>query len=159
MSGPQKPQLPIGYWLKRADQVLTDRINEAQRAHGLSRTQWQILNVLAELGSATEEQLASPLRPFADRTALRELIAGLQQRGLVSGKGALDDRYVLTMQGHQTHEAALALQQAVRRQAMQAISAADYATTVQVLQRIVENLSGEGAAQPDAAADPPPAGR
>ena len=146
MSEVKKPHLPIGYWLKRADEVLTKRINEAQRANGLSRTEWQILNVLSEVGSATDEQLEAPLRPFADITSLRELISGLQQRGLVSGKGTADDRYALTTHGQQTHEAALALQKEVRRQAMKDISEEDYATTVHVLQRIVENLSGEGAA-------------
>lgn len=147
MSGPKKPHLPIGYWLKRADEVLTARINEVQRANGLSRTEWQILNLLSELGSATDEQLEASLRPFAGITSLRELITGLRRRGLVAEKDAADGGYVLTTQGQQTHATALALQKEVRQQAMKGISEAEYATAIHVLQRIVENLDGEGAAQ------------
>jgi DNA-binding MarR family transcriptional regulator len=159
MNEPKKPHLPIGYWLKRADEVLTGRINEAQRANGLSRTEWQILNVLYEVGSATDEQLATPMRPFADVTSLREAVTGLGQRGLIAGNGSADDRYVLTTQGQRTHEAALALQKEVRQQAIKGISGADYATAIRVLQQIVENLGGEGAAQQGAAADSPQAAR
>jgi hypothetical protein len=32
-----KPNLPIGYWLKQADKLLTEKINEVQAANGVSR--------------------------------------------------------------------------------------------------------------------------
>jgi len=159
MSEPKKLHLPIGYWLKRADEVLTHHIDAVQRANGLSRTEWQILNVLHEVGSATDEQLAAPMRPFADATSLRGVVNGLGQRGLVAGNGSADDRYVLTTEGQRTHEAALSLQKEVRQQAIKGISEAEYGTAVRVLQRIVENLGGEGAAQQGASGDPPQAAR
>ena len=43
------------------------------------------------------------------------------------------------------------LQKGVRQEAVQGISEADYATTVRVLQRLVENLTGGDAAQAAAA--------
>lgn len=159
MTDPKKPHLPIGYWLKRADEVLTGRINEAQLANGLRRTDWQILNVLYEVGSATEEQLATPMRPFADVTVLREAVMGLTQRGLVDGDGSAGKNYILTQQGQRTHASALALQKEVRDRAIKGISEADYTTAVRVLQQIVENLDGEGAAQQGASGDAPKAAR
>ena len=147
MSEPKKPHLPIGYWLKQADELLTRRINEAQRANGLNRTDWQILNVLQEAGSATDEQLATSLQPFASAAALREAVAALSQRGLVAGHGSADDGYTLTMQGERIYETALASQKEVRQRSMKGISEVDYATTVRVLQLIVENLRDESTVQ------------
>ncbi len=40
--------LPIGYWMKQADNLLTLGIDKIQAAFGFSRTDWQILNALKE---------------------------------------------------------------------------------------------------------------
>lgn len=142
MAESKTPNLPIGYWVKRADQVLTARINEAQQAHGLSRTMWQVLNVLYEAGPASSARLGEPLRPFADAAALGGALSDLAGRGLVEGEGSDSDGYRLTTLGRRTHEAALTLQKGVRRQAMEAISDTDYLTAVRVLQQLVQNLEG-----------------
>lgn len=34
MSDKNKPHLPIGYWIKKADELLAERINEVQRSNG-----------------------------------------------------------------------------------------------------------------------------
>lgn len=152
MSEQSKPHLPIGYWLKKADEMLTVRINEAQKANGLSRTDWQVLNVLHEAVTATREQLAEPLRPFADTGSLDEVIERLVRRGLIEG-GDSAAGYRLTGQGRRVHQAALDLQKEVRQQAVRGVSEADYLTTVRVLQRLVENLSGSDTGQQSVAAD------
>lgn len=64
----KKPNLPIGYWIKKDDEALTTRINEAQEANGLSR------NLLQEVAVATREQLADTLHPFAAPDALGTLL-------------------------------------------------------------------------------------
>lgn len=43
-----KPNLPIGYWLKHTDEMLTKHINDVQTANGVSRSQWQVLNAIHE---------------------------------------------------------------------------------------------------------------
>jgi hypothetical protein len=43
-------RLPIGYWLERADELLTARIDEAQRENGPTRLSWQVINVVHERG-------------------------------------------------------------------------------------------------------------
>lgn len=150
----KKPNLPIGYWLKKADEALTTRINEAQQANGLTRTDWQVLNLLHEVAMATREQLADTLQPFVDADALGTLIERLVRRGLVEGEGSATAGYRLTDQGRRVHEAALMTQKEVRRQAVQGVSEADYATTIRVLQRLVENLtSGDPDQQPVATHD------
>lgn len=137
------PNLPIGYWLKRADAAITARIDEAQGANGLSRIEWQVLNVLHEVGTATPEQLADSLGVFADMGSLGDTARRLAGRGLIEeGFGA--SSYRLTGQGRQVHDAALRLQKQVRQQAVRGVSESDYATTLRVLQLLVENLTVGG---------------
>jgi len=143
----RKLRLPIGYWLKKADEALTTRINEAQQANSLSRTDWQVLNSLHDVGPMTREQLGEPLRPFADANALAQVIERLVGRGLVEGEGTAAAAYRLTDQGRHVHGAALFLQKQVREQAIQGVSDADYATAIRVLQRLVTNLVGDDVAR------------
>jgi hypothetical protein len=143
----KKPHLPIGYWIKKADEALTTRINAAQQANGLSRTDWQILNTLHEGVATTHKALATLLRPFVGPDALRGAIEQLVTRGLVKGDEGADSGYQLTTDGQHVYEAALILQQEVRRQAVQGVDEADYATAVRVLQRLVENLTAGIAAR------------
>ncbi len=153
MNEPKKLHLPIGYWLKKADEVLTARINGAQLANGLSRTEWQMLNVLHEVREATHEQLATPMRPFANAAALGDAVLRLTQNGLIEGDGSAASQYQLTRLGQEKHEAALSQQKEIRQRAVMDISEPDYTTAVRVLQQLVQNLSGEGAAQQGAQAE------
>lgn len=141
VAGQAKPHRPIGYWLKKVDGLLTARINEAQEANGLSRIEWQVLNVLHEAPDTSRTGIAQALEPFADGVALEPAVAGLLGRGLVEeepGSGKLR----LTGQGKALHAAALETQKKVRERAMRGIDEADYMATLRVLQRMASNLSG-----------------
>ena len=137
------PHLPIGYWLKKADELLTARINEAQRANGLSRTEWQILNVLHETPAASRGEIIEVLHPFGEPEKLGSIIDGLVGRGLVEAEGAGAEALRLTEAGRALHRTALEVQQKVRERAVRGISEADYVTTVRVLQQMVKNLTDE----------------
>lgn len=142
MAEPRKPHLPIGYWIKRADALLTARINEAQAANGLTRTEWQVLNSVFEMPSAAASEIAEVLRPFADPLELSATIDGLVRRGLIAEGAGEPGRLHLTPQGRERHAAAREVQMRVRQQAVRGITEADYVTAVRVLQQIVANLSG-----------------
>lgn len=143
MTEQNRPFLPIGYWLKKPDELLTTRINEAQEANGLSRTEWQILNVLSETSSATKSEIIEALRPFGDERTLGSPIESLIDRGLVEKDGTEANKLRLTAQGKTLHASAHEVQAKVRHRAIQGISEADFVTTVKVLQQIVSNLSDE----------------
>lgn len=157
MTKQEKPHLPIGYWLKQADEAITERVNHAQQANGLSRIDWQVLNLLQEIAVATWEQMAEPLRPFADRNRLEDVVNELVARGLVQGEDSADAEFRLTDEGKQLHQAAHTAQKEVRQSAVEGVSQLEYETTVRVLQRMVANLRGDGAAQQGAPADAPSA--
>jgi DNA-binding MarR family transcriptional regulator len=136
--GEQERQRPIGFWLKRADELLTRRIDDAQRASGLTRLEWQALNVVRERGSAGAEEVATVLQSFADRQAVYETLSGLARRGTIVQSP--DARWSLTDAGGALYASALAVQQQVRQRAMTGISDTEYTSTVRVLKRLVENL-------------------
>ena len=144
MSDQNRKRLPIGYWLKRADELLTKRIDEAQRSNGLRRLEWQALNVIRERRTATRNEIVDTLRSFADAGAMDDMLGGLAHRGLVSA--AAENGFELTQAGVELYDRAQAFQQAIRQQAVAGISETEYAMALSVLQRLVENLERDGAA-------------
>lgn len=54
---------PLGYWLKLVDSLITEQFTESLEEHGVTRKQWQLLNVLAR-GPATGGELTAALAPF-----------------------------------------------------------------------------------------------
>lgn len=132
-------QLPIGYWLKRVDELITKHSNAALAERGFTRLRWQLLNSVAEAGTLSREQLLSTLAPFAQAEELDSLAARLVEAGLMEadeGSGSL----TITAAGRAEREALLQLQQQVRTRAFAGISAEEYAALIDVLQRVAQNL-------------------
>lgn len=128
---------PIGYWLKRADALLTARIDEAQRENGLTRLEWQILNVIHDARVVHSERVVESLRPFASAFDVIGTLDSLAERSVVA---SADDAFSLTEAGEEMYERALAVQQDIRRQAFEGISEGEYDTTMRALERLVANL-------------------
>ena len=131
-------QLPIGYWLKRADELLTRRIDEVQRANGLTRLGWQVLNIVRERQPAMHDEIVETLQPFANATEMNDVLAGLADRGMISGSA--ESGFDLTPAGKELYETSFQAQQAIRQRAVAGISETEYTTTVGVIQRLVDNL-------------------
>ncbi len=135
----QARQLPIGYWLKRVDELLTERSNAALAERGFTRLRWQLLNAIFEAGSLGRESLHDTLRPFAGPDQLDEQIAALVGDGWVAqhdGGATLQ----ITEDGRAERERLLQLQQQVRQRAFQGMSQEEYATLIDLLQRVARNL-------------------
>lgn len=56
-------QRPIGFWLKLVDRLIDEQFASTLEEHGVTRRQWQLLNVLAS-GPSTVEQLDVAVAPF-----------------------------------------------------------------------------------------------
>ena len=138
-----KPERPIGYWLRRADTLLTHQIDKAQAANRVSRVEWQVLNMIGEAGSVSKERIFETMLAFVDAPGVDEIVTRLVGRGWAeqtetSRPGTVE--FQLTEEGRRWHSVILAMQKEVRRQAMQGISEEEYATVIRVLERIVSNL-------------------
>lgn len=135
-------QRPIGYWLKRADALLTLRIEEAHRASGMTRVEWQVLDELYRAGAAAPGALAEALGPFAEREVVQRCLIRLEEQAMVQNAGT--EGYRLTPDGERLYGEALERQDKVREQAIHGIHEDAYRTTLGVLQRLVENLEPGG---------------
>jgi len=140
-----KPERLIGYWLKRADTLLTEQIDKAQAANGVSRFEWQVLNILNETGTASKERIFETMLAFVDAPGVDEIVTRLVGRGWAeqsetSKQGTVE--FQLTEEGQRRHGVILDTQKEVRKRAMQGISEEEYATMIRILKRIVSNLEG-----------------
>jgi len=141
MNGKANKNYPIGFWLRRADELITQRSNEALQEFGLTRTHWQVLNSISEAGRIVKEALLETLRDVLDAGKLDEILAEFEARrwtALEVDRGG--KRLGLTPDGQEAHAAILARQTQVRQRLAQGIKEEEYGTMMKVLRRIVSNL-------------------
>ena len=133
MSAPR----PIGYWVKTVDRLIDDQFAAAAGEAGLTRRQWQILNVLAEQPGATREQIARALAPFLTATeSIDEHLAGIPDLVAVRPDGL-----ELTPAGRARLDEVRASSVAQLRERVAAgLTREEYDTTLRTLERIARNL-------------------
>jgi len=134
---------PIGYWLKRADQVLTEHVGRVLEDQGLTRFHWQVLNILDQRGVTTRAALSESMRLFVDAAGVDGILDDLARRGWLlrrepdgPGTAALS----LTDEGRQGRADVFQLIDAARKRSMEGITEEDYRTVITTLQRMIANL-------------------
>ena len=135
---------PIGYWLKELDRLI-DRHFEIQLGDaGLSRRQWQVLNLLVD-GPRSVPELETELQPFLQPSPdeLSESLAGLVSRGWADSQ---DNIVSLTATGQAQFELLKAKVAELRQASTAGISPEDYQTTLDVLSRMAANLAPDSSA-------------
>jgi DNA-binding MarR family transcriptional regulator len=141
-----KASLPIGYWLKRVDNLLNEQIDKLHVDSKITRSDWQVLNLLSEMGSGSKQQIFESMQTFVDPAQLEKILSGLVERGWI-GESVASERAIpafqLTEEGKRQHQQLLARQKEVRQRAVQGISEEEYVTVIQVLQRMASNLEDE----------------
>ncbi|MBC2879058.1 MarR family transcriptional regulator [Streptomyces sp. TYQ1024] len=136
---------PIGYWLNRTDRALTRAMDGILAEHGLTRTAWQILNVVrAGRGTVADDEVLSVLAANADAAALRAAVRVLLDDGWVNRPAP--GRLTLTPEGNRRLAAAAERVDAFRAASAAGISRDEYRTAVLVLERMTRNAEGLGAA-------------
>ncbi|PWW25215.1 DNA-binding MarR family transcriptional regulator [Geodermatophilus normandii] len=137
-------QRPVGWWVKRLDELLERGLDDVVAAEGLSRRHWQVLDSLAS-GPSTRRELATALTSFATPGRVDGVVADLAARGWVE-EGA--GRLALTSDGRAAHGRLAGAVAAFRRRVAEGLSAEEYAATVAGLARMVANLEREAPGQP-----------
>ena len=125
---------PIGYWVRALDEALTNRMNAVLADQALTRSHWQVLN-LVKAGVPSDE-LARRMRSFVDEEGLAGILGDLRRRGWVTP----DPGPRLSALGRAGYDEVAGLVDATRRQTTSGISEDDYATTVRTLQQMLANL-------------------
>jgi DNA-binding MarR family transcriptional regulator len=128
--------MPIGWWVKHLDRTLEDALDRAVAVEGVSRRQWQMLNLAAENG---ELSMMAPF--FADPAEADAPVAGLVDRGWIRRHG---QRLELTPDGSLARDRLSIVVRGQRQRIMDGIEPTEYAATVDVLRRMAENVAGAG---------------
>jgi hypothetical protein len=135
-------QRPIGYWLKLVDQLIEKQFATTLDEHGVTRRQWQLLNVLSR-SSATVEQLDDAIAPCLDGATesaaehLTELIESAWVDATAHG-------YELTDRGYTAFSTLADVVAKQRALVAQGIDEKEYAATLSVLERMARNLGFTG---------------
>jgi DNA-binding MarR family transcriptional regulator len=135
-------QRPIGYWLKLVDNLIERQFATTLDEHGVTRRQWQLLNVLAR-SSATVEQLDDAIAPFLDG-ASESAVEHLSELIDSAWVDATADGYELTDRGRTAFTTLAEVVAKQRAVVAQGISEAEYAETVGVLEKMARNLGFAG---------------
>lgn len=140
-------QRPIGFWLKLVDSLITERFAASLEEHGVTRLQWQLLNLLNH-GPATGADLNTMLAPFLasvtgedEPTDPGEHLSELVESGWVSLEV---ETYHLTERGATSLTRLTDVVESVRAYASAGIAVEDYDTTVRTLHRMAGNLGWRG---------------
>ncbi|MEV6050465.1 MarR family winged helix-turn-helix transcriptional regulator [Streptomyces sp. NPDC052107] len=143
---------PVGHWLNRTDKALTRAMNGALSEFGLTRLDWQVLNVIRDTTpEATDSAVLTALAAHADVLTLTASVDAVLTGGWATHTAP--HRLALTPDGRRRPAAVTERVQAFRDLSMTGISADEYRTTVHVLQRMTHNA--ETAASPGTATAAP----
>ena len=129
---------PIGYWLKKLDRLIDGQLERQLGEAGLSRRQWQLLNLLED-GPRSAPELQTELEPFLqdEPDELSEPLSGLITRSWVASQ---DNVVSLTETGQAQFGLVRTKVTQLRQSSMAGISPEEYQVTIGVLSRMAANL-------------------
>ena len=129
-------QRPIGYWLKLVDRLVDERFDGTLDEHGVTRRQWQLLNLLGR-GPATREELQDALAPFgADGSTAGEIDELVESDWIAASPSG----FALTPRGDLAFERISEVVAGIRAELADGLSEQDYDATLRSLERMSRNL-------------------
>ena len=131
-------QRPIGYWLRLVDGLIDDQFAATLDEHGVTRMQWQLMNVLAR-GQASVEMLDAAVKPFlvaGGETTLDHLTELIESAWV----DATPTGYELTERGHGALDRLTNVVAGQRTDMSAGVAESEYLTTIRTLERMARNL-------------------
>ena len=126
-------RIPLGYWLRTVDALITREFAAAFDGADIDRRDWMLLNALS--GGA-------PLPSFAERFVRKgKRLRNLADRGWVEENG--DGTWSLTDEGRAAQAELGEIVDGIRSRVADAVSPEDYATTMASLEAIARELGWE----------------
>lgn len=134
---------PIGFWLKLVDRLIDEQFASTLEEHGVTRRQWQLLNVLSK-EPATVEQLDAAVAPFLSAEDNESSVEHLTELIDSAWVDATPSGYELTERGRGAFERLEAVVATQRTHIAEGVSEDEYTQTISVLERMARNLGFEG---------------
>lgn len=128
---------PLAFWLALVDRLVEERFSSALEEHGVTRTQWRVLGVLAS-GPASAADLEGSLAdmPAEDGGSAADELAELVESGWVLADG----QYTITERGSSAYDHLADGVDALRTTLTQGLTDEEQAATAVALERMARNL-------------------
>lgn len=130
---------PIGYWLRLVDGLINEQFARTLDEHGVTRIQWQLLNVLAS-GAATVFELDVAVAPFLAAEGEQSTLDHLSELIESGWVDATPTSYELTERGHGARDRLTNVVAGQRTEMVAGVAEAEYFAAIQTLERIAHNL-------------------
>lgn len=131
---------PIGFWTARAGEAIRARTRGALREIGVTQPEWWLLHQISlHPAGADREDTIEKIGHNDTPEAIVEAIDSAITKGWIK---QANSRLRFTDSGAEKFDRAADVQRDLQTERMQGITEADFATTIQVLQRTIENVGG-----------------
>jgi uncharacterized protein (TIGR02246 family) len=128
---------PIGAVVKRTDFVNTNLLRRTSKFGTFNRIEWQFLNFIKRENSVGTSEIFDFLSFFGNRQTIQELINRFKWDGLITiEEGVIS----ITARGLRAYEEVHEIQEEIKAKAMAGIEEKNYATTIDTLYRIMDNV-------------------
>jgi DNA-binding MarR family transcriptional regulator len=134
----------VDFWLRLLDRLINEHFGKALDEHGITRQQWEVMNLLSR-EPASQDELAEALARFhrdVQPTTLTEELSELEDSGWLMRR---EQEYELTELGQTSYRRLEPVLRATDEEIGRGISREDYAATLEVLERMAINLGWQEA--------------
>ncbi|MGC9671491.1 MarR family winged helix-turn-helix transcriptional regulator [Planosporangium sp. 12N6] len=130
---------PLGYWIKQIDRAVEANLDRLLSIEDLGRRSWQVLNTIAQ-APVTLADLDAAVAPFLsdDEPTTRPYVDALAARGWVEIRAG--ESFTLTGEGERAYRRVASRVHAARARIVEGLSAQEYETLVDLLERVAANL-------------------
>ncbi|NLR80823.1 MarR family winged helix-turn-helix transcriptional regulator [Chitinophaga eiseniae] len=133
-------KLPIGWYLKEADSLITAFTNAAFETHGINRFHWQVLKSIDKHGKISKQLYYHLVDKFLTVEALDEVMAALVAREWLQ---PAEDLYMFTEKGKTAYAEIAALQEENRKKVLEGTTVEEYLATIRFLETMITNMGGK----------------
>ncbi len=132
---------PIGFWTVRAGEAVRARTRGVLRDIGITQAEWWLLHQISlHPAGADRAKTIDTIGHNDTPEAIVDAIDSATEKGLIIES---DSRLKFTPEGQQRFARGVDIQRMLQDERMQGISQDDFATTIRVLQRTIENVGGD----------------
>lgn len=135
-----KKKLPIGWYLKEADSLITQYMNAAFEAYGIDRFQWQIMKNIDMHEKISKALYYHQVSRFLSEAELEEKLQSLISRNWVQQD---KDMYSFTPTGKTKFDEIAANQQGNHEKILTGTTTDEYLATINFLETIIKNMGGK----------------
>jgi hypothetical protein len=135
-----KKKLPIGWYLKEADSLITQYINASFESFGINRFHWQVMKHIDSHEKISKALYYHQVSRFLTEQELEEIMISLQSRNWVQQDG---DMYSFTSTGKAIFADIMDTQQGNHEKILVGTTTDEYLATINFLETIIQNMGGK----------------